>query len=317
MGNNSDTTFSRRSFISTIAMGTAGAVLALNGRRTARGAETEEATVTLDAILLIYVSPPLGSGGATTLTYGKDLAATLYLDLPQNPGIKLRAGIPHDDEGLDKSIVSQFPSTRVPGGITLRLDYDRDDRGTQIGGSQATQPPGIADNAVFVGISQPQLQFTGTGDSLKYRLIDATNNFGFSLADLQNPSSGIGQQTAASMADLFVTDPSNLILPRYELVTTIPSGGSVTIAARKRDITGVHATASMTANIVSQTGFKSASLVEAFAPGNQIQLTYSSVQEFPSKDLGTFVIDASGGSSTSDVYLDRVFKTYVSVPSGQ
>ena len=63
----------------------------------------------------------------------------------------------------------------------------------------------------------------------------------------------------------------------------------------------------MTAKIIDQTGFDTDALKQAFAVGSDLELTYHSTQETKGKLLTVRLTL----ESTSDIYWDRVFKTFV------
>jgi hypothetical protein len=315
-------TLSRRRFLH-YAAGAAGAALALPRRGLAlaqaggiASADTEVGTIILDGLMFTYFNfPP--SVVSSKFTFGKNFSATFTLKLPQAPGVELVARVPIKDEvpTVPVSAFSQYASSKVKNGIVLRSDFNRFVHGEKIGESFGTGGPNPTHFFVLI---RPELRFTGNPDQLGFRLV-------FSDPSVSNPTSisilpvtalttiaGIDPETVASLSSQVVTDPMALVLPRFELgqpTTRVFNGTQedLTFDLSSRLLRGHPAETTVSAKIIRQTGFSSTLLQEAFAPGNSVEITYSSVQEFPSPSL----MDLQTTLASGQVYVDRLFKTFV------
>ncbi|HEY6328443.1 MAG TPA: hypothetical protein VI756_03830 [Blastocatellia bacterium] len=113
------------------------------------------------------------------------------------------------------------------------------------------------------------------------------------------------------MINLTPVDPSSLVAPRFELFPTIAGAEILDLMLPSSLLSGKAVEGTATSKIISQTGFTSAALQQAFAVGNEIEITYSSIQEYPSANLMELQSTPAPGTFDTQVYVDRLFKTFV------
>jgi|SRR5215471_1327397 len=305
--------FSRRQFIRDVAFGATGAAFSLGRMPCARAADKEVGIITLDAIFLVYIPAiPTSVRGEPThsvFAFDKNFSLTLSLSLPQNPDIALRAVVPPGEEDLVASDVSQFQSMAVPGAMLLRTIFNRN-----LNGEVDRVSVGAGWDTGFYGLVRPKLRLAGRPGRLNYRLVDASGIIVAGLSGLQTVD-GFSQQTADSLRALYVTDPAELVAPRFAFLRTLSSGAGIELRERGNVDSGVNATASAMATVINQSGFQSESLIQAFAPGSPVQITYSSAQEFPSKSIATLTLAPNDTNEAVKVYQDFALKTWVIVPA--
>jgi hypothetical protein len=302
---------SRRNFIRNVAIGAAGAALPLGRVPRSMAAGKEVGIITLDAIFLVYIPAiPTSVEGEThsSFAFGKNFSLTLSLSLPQNPDIALAAVVPPGQEGLGESAVSQFQSMAVPGAIVLRTIFNR-----RIGGAVESLSIGAGSDTGFYGLLRPKLRLAGRPGRLRYRIAEASGVIVAGRSGLQTQD-GFSQQTADSLRALYVTDRAQLVPPRFVHSLILSSGVGTELNRAADGDSGVNATASAIATVIDQTGFQSESLIQAFAPGSPVQITYSSVQEFPSRSIATFTLAPNDTNQPIRIYQDLAMKTWVVVP---
>jgi hypothetical protein len=314
----------RRSFIRYLAAGAAGTALTLPSPidlfaapQHTTAADIEVGQVTLDGLMLTYFSTPRANA-STKFTIGKNFSSTFTLRLPQSPGIELTGIVPQAGAALPGNY-RQHPSAAVKDAIILRSIFGRSaeikskqqPRASAIAAGKNTFSSAESSSPLqFYGLVAPKLQFSGGPNKMRFYFTD-TSRQSFNLAGK------VGPETAASMSGQYITNPSALVPPRFYWADVSAASGEVTfdlglpsvlLSASPR-----MATATATAKITDQTGFRSHKLKQAFAPGNDIEITYYAAQEFASTNLMELEARPTG-ASISRVYIDKVFKTFA--PAG-
>jgi hypothetical protein len=302
-----DPTPSRRRFIRNLAVGALGAGAVLAGARPASAADAETGEVTLDAIMLTYFSAPLATGATTFYEIGRAFTSTVKLELAGDTAPRLKAAVPTKFEKVFAGTrFNQTESPRVRSALTLEQRLGRGAH-EQIGAIGGT-----TDDTTFIGLLRPRFRFTGTPESLRFRVVGATAEFIYSVEHLRREAETpdiLRSGTAASFLEQYVTDPSALVGPRYEPRGRLQPPFTISELAGREPAERV--TATVKGTIVAQTGFESAALVDAFAVGNTIDVVYSSVQEDHSGTLMTAKAEEGFGDPANQVHWDSVFKTFV------
>ena len=294
------TRLSRRSFIRNAAIGGTGAAFMLGISKSASAAAKDSGEVTLDALLISYVSPPLGTAGTSLWTPLTPYTTTLTLRSLADPDILLRARITPDQERINS--VAQTHSVKIENAITL-FPRPRQNESFSIG----TPAPGLPENAVFYGLHRPILRFKGNGRKSQFRLVDAEATFALDEKGIRDL---FGEDTANSILSQYVVDPAALIEPRFVLTGTTDGGHlSVTKVAERRAPKNI--TATLTATIIEQSGFESDILRQAFAVGSNLEITYYSATETKGKILQMESNLERSSPGLNLIYWDRVFKTFV------
>jgi hypothetical protein len=300
---------SRRSFLRFLSIGAAGAALGLSrtGRALAAdknaSVDAEAGQVTLDGLMMTYFRFA-DNIGPSKFTFGKNFSTTFTLRLPQTPGIMLSGAVPANALPLPAGL-SQLPSSLVSNALILLSDFRKAPDGTK---DKVSSGEGSGPVRLY-GLAAPKLHLSGGGDRLS-----------FYLSNTAQPSFDLDRQvsdaTAASMSSQYATLPTALKPPRYSsLDVSAKTGGSTTfdLGLPSNLLSGTVATATVTAKIMKQSGFKSLNLQRALAVGNDLEITYYSVQEFRSKS----VMELQASPYSTDlcrVYIDRVFKTFTLAP---
>jgi hypothetical protein len=303
---------SRRNFITNAAIGATGAAFSLGRAPRVKAAGKEVGIITLDAIFLVYIPAiPTQIQGQThsRFTFGKNFSLTLSLGLPQNPDVVLTAAVPPGQEDLGQADVSQFQSMAVPRAILLRTIFNR-----QVHGEVDSVCIGAGPDTGFYGLFRPKLRLSGHPGKLRYRFAETSGVIVAGRSGLQTQD-GFSQQTADSLRALYVTDLAHLVAPRFGFVQSLSSGVGTELQESADVDNGVNVTASAIATVIDQTGFQSESLIQAFAPGSPVQITYFSAQEFPSKSIATFTLGASDTNLPIEIYQDLALKTWVVIPA--
>ena len=162
---------SRRNFIRNAAIGTVGTASML-GAKSAFAATKDSGEVTLDALLISYVSPPLGTAGTSVWTPQTKYTTTVSLRSLANPDILLRSRITPDQERINSRAIVQTPSEKIEDAITL---FSRPFQNESF--SIGTPAPGLPENATCYGLHRPILRFKGNGTKAQFRLVDAEASF--------------------------------------------------------------------------------------------------------------------------------------------
>jgi hypothetical protein len=257
---------------------------------------SEMGEVTLDGLMLTYfsVSPAFAS---SVFTFGKNFSTTFTLKLPKAPGVVL-TGSTVTGGPMPAGSHNQHASSWVKDGIILSSAAEAEAKARRFSSREAQ------DLLQIYGLRKPTLRFSGTADRLL-----------FSMGDMGEASFNLGREvnaeTSASMYSQYITDPALLFPPRFYWVDVAGADGETALdfvlPSKLMVRNGI--TATVTCKIMDQTGFRSRLLREAFAPGNAIEITYHSAQEFYSKNL--MELQTTPSESDSRIYIDRVFKTFV------
>ncbi|HSO76471.1 MAG TPA: hypothetical protein VLU47_16685 [Blastocatellia bacterium] len=294
---------SRRSFIRNAAIGGTGAALMPGGSKNASAAAKDSGEVTLDALLISYVSPPLGTVGTSLWTPLTPYTTTLTVRSLANQDISLRARVAPDQESINgRAVVAQTQSERIEGAITV---FTRPRQNESF--STETAPPGLPENAVFFGLHRPILKFKGNGRKSQFRLVDAEASFTLVAKGIRD---FFTEDTANSILRQYVNDAGALIEPRFVLRETTDGGRiSITQVAERRAPQNI--TATVTARIIEQVGFESDILKQAFAVGSNLEITYYSAAETRGEILQMESNLERSSPGLNSIYWDRVFKTFV------
>jgi hypothetical protein len=319
----SNQSVSRRRFWQAAAAGVGGAVIGLGGTGEVSAQETGVGQITLDALLISYFSAAVGSTGTPLWTFKGAYANTVRLRVKELPDLVLK---PKPDPS-DKIIfaghaIEQIKSDHLKNGMVMR---HKGFSGTSYGFGRE-EDLHTREDTTFFCILRPRLEITGNQNKVSFRFIgDETGNggalFPSPVSELQSDNGLrlLSQETIDSWLRLYVTDRQELVKPRFKLKATtgfVSAGVGIPF-----DLTGdgdnefsSSRTAVTTARIVAQAGFTSESLSQAFAVGNDLEITHSSLQEIEGDDvvrMRTTVSRATGGKN--DIYWDSVFKTFVIV----
>lgn len=298
---------SRRKFLLSAGLGTAGAALLLSrpsdifagtfGPST-EAADSEVGEVTLDGLMMTYFSMP-PAFASSIFTFGKNFSTSFTLKVPQAPGIVLTGTI-EPGSPAPAGIHSQHTSSWVKDGLVLRSasETQANSRKEKFSGQESSDPLQI------YGLRSPKLRFSGSTDRLQ-----------FSFSDMGQRSFNLGREvsreTSASMYSQYITDPAQLFPPRFYWLDVNGGDGKTAfdfvLPSKLMVRNGI--TATVTVKIVDQTGFRSRVLRDAFAPGNDVEITYHSAQEFYSKNL--MELQTTPLARDTRIYIDRVFKTFV------
>jgi hypothetical protein len=309
---------SRRSFLRYAGFGTAGAAFLLSGavnvfdanlgtrNGVGAGPSTADTTtdhselgeVMLDGLMMTYFSM-LSQASSSVFTFGKNFSTTFTLKLPQAPGIVMTGTVTSGSPSLEGNH-SQHTSSWVKDAVSLRsaLEGPANGRKEQFSKLEASEPLQI------YGLRNPKLRFSGNPDRLQFCFGDMGQR-SFNLGR------EVGAQTFASMYSQYITDPALLFPPRFYWLDVAGADGETAfdfvLPSKLMARNGI--TATVTVKIVDQTGFRSSVLREAFAPGNDVEITYHSAQEFYSRNL--MELQTTPSESDTRIYIDRVFKTFV------
>jgi hypothetical protein len=291
----------RRGFIKGAATGLAGAALTFGLPADALAKDSGE--ITLDAILLSYVAPPLGTTSSSLWTPHLNYSTTLSLRSLVNPALSLRPAISATQERINsRAQVRQSASTKVDDAIAL-FSRPRENENFSIG----TAHPGIEENVLFYGLIRPRLAIKGGSRKVNFRLIDAEGTFALGAADIFEAFSA---DTASSMLDQYVKDKAALVGPRFASIH-VTTGGPLVLEQRAERNGPRDISSAVLARVVEQSGFSGEAYNEAFAVGAGLEITYYSANESNGKLL-RFESDLNRTSpGINRILWDRVFKTFV------
>jgi hypothetical protein len=293
----------RRAFMRSATAGAAGLALSLGSAGRALAGVKDSGEVTLDALLITYFSPPLGTLSSAFYTFETAYTTTIGLRSLANPDITLKARISAGQERINgASAIRQAMSAEVKNGM---LVFPRPRANMSF--TTGTNPPGLPENVTFEGLYRPRLRFKGDGRKAQFQFVDASGSFAFGGEELREVFSA---ETADSIIRQYVYDPASLVEPRFIRTATVSGGPSTFTAVAERGAPK-DLTSTVTARIIEQTGFESDVLKEAFAVGSDLEVTYYSAQESRGEILkmeSAFERETPGSNT---IYWDRVFKTFV------
>lgn len=308
---------SRRSFLRIAATGTLGASLLLSGageifaaapvEEKAQGAQlpnssgspSESGEVVLDGLMLTYFCIPPAFGGST-FTFGRNFSSAFTLKLPADESVELKAATAPEKQMILNTGHVQRASTWVKDAIVITRQPENEmqrssETFTTRNGSEPVQ---------IYGLIKPTLRFLGTPDNLTF-FISNPGERTFNLGKQVDPA------TSATMYSQYVTDPALLFPPRfYWSDVHVDAGESLEFSLPSRLAVRNGITSTVTARIVDQSGFRSPKLIQAFAPGNTIEVTYHSAQELASPSVMDIEM-TTDTSADNRVYIDRIFKTFI------
>ena len=318
---------SRRRFVQTAAAGGAGAALGLSSLSEVSAKEEVFGQVTLDAIPISYFTASIGSTGIPLWSLKGAYANTVRLRIAEFPELVLKPQPDPEDKIIFAGhAIEEFKSSQLKNGMIMRHK----------GFSGETFGFGFREvvhkreDTTFFAIFRPRLEITGTTKKPRFRFVGDTNSsnggalFPTAVSEMQgkNIETYISRETLDSWLAQHVTDPKELVKPRFKLRA---STGSVSPGVEMPfELTGdgdtefsPEKTAVTKSKIIAQTGFTSAALKDAFAVGNHLEVTHSSLQEVEAEDVVRMQVTisrATGGKT--DIYWDGVFKTFVIIDAG-
>ena len=301
---------SRRCFIRSAAVGTLGTALAIGSEHALAGSK-ESGELVLDAIMITYFSAPLGTISSAYWTIGTSYTTSLRFAAIERPDLLFKGRVPEGEEAvLSNTFIKQMQSTQVKNAVALLPRPSQSESMTS-----GTPAPGTPENTVFFGMLKPRLQLVGTPNKLKFLFVDAEGDFTLTASGVQSGALEISSDTALSWLRQYVTDKAALIMPRFVRAATV-SGGPFSITRSADDTLPELLTATTTARIVEQTGFRSDEIKQALAVGKNLQVTYSSAEELPGQLLTMNSPLERTSPGVNEVYWDRVFKTFVIIDGG-
>jgi len=294
----------RRSFVRSIALGAAAGPLILGSSKGAPGQSRESGEVVLDGLLITYFSAPVGSPTSSQWTFEKRYATTVRITkVIEFPDETFSAKVPEDDERvIPFSGIKQILGRRAARTISLLPRPFRSELATY-----GTPPFGRPEDTVFFGISRPVLLVSSSARSFRYRLVSAGGTFSLSSTDLN-----FGPESVESWKALYTPNRSALVAPRYSLFLTASGGRQVFTAVEKgANLDAEELTATASARILSSEGFVSSELRGLFAPGNHLEIAYSSIPEFTGSLMTVDVTLQREAGGVNSFYWDRVMKSFV------
>ncbi|HXG92141.1 MAG TPA: hypothetical protein VNN73_07180 [Blastocatellia bacterium] len=275
----------------------------ISSNKNASAASKDSGEITLDAILISYVSAPLGTSSSAAWTPQPPYTTTLALRSLANPDLSLRARISADEERINsRAVVAQIESEKIQDALTL-FARPHENESYSVG----TPPPGSPENTVFFGLYRPIIRVKGNGRKANFKFVDAEASFSFTAKDISNL---LDEETASSILRQYVFDRASLVEPRFILAQK-SDGGPLSIRqfaerGAPKDITSV-----TTARIIEQSGFRSDALKEAFAVDSPLEVTYYSAVETRGEILRFETNLERTTPGFNSIYWDRVFKTFV------
>jgi hypothetical protein len=321
-----DQPISRRRFFRSAAAGVGGAAVTLSGIEAPSAQSRSVGRITLDALLISYFSASVGSTGRPLWTFSGAYANTLRFKVEEFPDLALKPKPdPTDKIVFAGHAIEQIKSEQLKNGLVMR-HKGFSHTSYAFGNENVVH---TSEDTTFFSILRPRLEIIGNQNKASFRFVEDDNGTGGSLfpqtvSNLQGQPELrlLSRETADSWLRVYVTDPEELVKPRFKLKATT---GSISAGASTDfDLTGdgdkefsASETAVTSAKIIAQSGFSSDALRQAFAVGNHLQITHSSLQEVEGEEvvrMRTTISRAVRG--TNDIYWDSVFKTFVIVDSG-
>jgi hypothetical protein len=317
---------SRRRFFRTAAAGVGGAAIGVGAAGELSAQSRSVGQITLDALLISYFSAAVGSTGRPLWTFSGAYSHTLRLRLEEIPDLVFK---PKPDPS-DKIIfaghaIEQAKSNQLKRGMVMR---HKGFSGTTYGFGNE-QDVHRQEDTTFFSILRPRLEITGNQNKVSFRFIgDESGNGGVifprpvSVLQSEEGPRFLSQETIDSWLRLYFINREELVKPRFKLKATtdfVSAGVGIPF-----DLSGTgdrefsaSKTAVTTAKIVAQSGFESDSLRQAFAVGNHLEVTHTSLQEVDGDDVLRMRATISRATpGVTDIYWDSVFKTFVIVDSG-
>ncbi|MBI3650745.1 MAG: hypothetical protein HY231_06820 [Acidobacteria bacterium] len=282
-----------------------GAAFVTSETQSAWAGVKDSGEVMLDALLMTYVSAPLGTTGSAVWTPDLPYAVSFGLRSLANPDIRLRARVSPSQEAIN-SQSKQLQSERLS--EILRVFPRRhQDESFSVG----TGTPGLAEHTLFYGLYKPVLRFKGNGKSAQFRFVDAEGSFAYVAEGVR---ASFSPDTASSMIRQYVFDRAALVEPRFLSVHTTDGGPLVLVRKAERGAPD-DITTTVTASIIGQNGFASDTLKQAFAVGSNLEVTYYSAEE----SQGYITKFEAGLDRVSpglnQIFWDRIFKAFVIIDS--
>ena len=315
----------RRRFVRTAA-GAASAAVGLSSIHGVSAQPSSLGQITLDALLISYFSAAIGSTGIPLWSLSGSYANTIRIKEEDPPEVTLRARPDPDDRFIFAGHqIEQIRSGELNNGMIMR---HKGFSGTKFGFGRE-EDVHTREDTVFFSIFRPRLEITGNPQKPRFRFIgDETGNggalFPVSLRELQDPSFGfIRQSTSDSWKQIYVTDPALLTGPRFRLKATtdlVSAGTGIPFNLREKGDSQFSSarTAVTSSTVVAQTGFTDEELTRRFAVGNRIKITHTSLQEIEAPDAVRMEVTISRAErGVTNIYRDRVFKTFVIVDAGE
>jgi hypothetical protein len=210
---------SRRKFVRNASAGAAAAAatLALKGGAGGSGGAlaqsgSEDGTVTVDALLITYVSSPDGSIGNSTLTLSDSFTTTFRLQSAADSNLSIGTSVDFTNASNTFSVsgsttFNQGVSSQVTDAITINNTQSI---------AVSTPAPGQPNHTVFYGLLNPTVNLHGDPTRLLFRFLNAGDLFSARADSLQTPGVWPFTQTT-----------SDAMLAQYPPLTD-PTGGTLT-----------------------------------------------------------------------------------------
>lgn len=317
---------SRRNFIRKAAIGAAatGAALAVKGgvggSGNAAAQSGQNGNVTVDAVLLTYISSPDGSVGSSTLTLSSTFSNTLRLSAAASASLSIGTSSSFTNGAITISGGQAFNvsvSSQVTDGVTLNSTTSL----------QVTTPaPGQPNHTVFYGIQRPRINFQGDPTRLLFKFLGADGVFTARADSLQAGQWPFSQATVNAMLAQYppLADPtgSTLTKPRFKKRFSFPTDAGInnvlTFSTSNGSSFSSNLTATFGATITAMDSFTDSGLTNTFSVGQTINFTLTAVQEISSTQIMSisFTLNPSVGPKVFKVYRDKVFKTYLVIAGG-
>ncbi|HEY6331022.1 MAG TPA: carboxypeptidase-like regulatory domain-containing protein [Blastocatellia bacterium] len=316
----------RRRFMRDAALGAAaaGAVLSMKGGAgsagDAFGQTTDSGTVTLDAILLSYVSSPQGtvtpspSIAPSQLTLTSTYANTMTVSATASQSTTISGGVSVPGLSITGGY-TQSNSTQVTNGVTISSTSAI---------ALPTLPPAGPAETVFFGLLAPQLQLSGNPASMQFKFLK-TGTFNYNQAGVLNPALGISPNTANQILAQYplLTEPngSTLTKPRFKVKPPMSANTPIikTIVSATGTAYSEQLTSTITSTITASVGFSIAFFKLTFAVSNTMGVTMTSVQETTSNKILAYqfyLYDPSLPAGVWTLVRDKIWKTYLIVNNG-
>lgn len=326
---------SRRKFVRNASIGGAGAAAAAvvaafalrggaGGSKDADAAMAqsgEDGTVTVEALLITYVSSPDGSVGNSTLSLSDTFSNTFRLQAAADLNLSIGTSSEFTVGGFSvggSTTFNQGVSAQVTDAITVSNTQSI---------TVSTPAPGQPNHTVFYGLLNPTVNLHGDPTRLLFRFLNAGEVFSARADQIQQGSWPFSQTTKDAMLAQYppLTDPTGDTLPhkrfkrRFTLATDTGVSNTVAFSTANGSAFTDQLTVSIGVTITSSSGFNDSGLQTKFSVGQTLNFKLTAVQEITSNQIMniSFVLNPSAGPRVFRVYRDKVFKTYLVIAGGE
>ena len=167
----------------------------------------------------------------------------------------------------------------------------------------------------MIAMYHPRIEILGDPARPRYRFVPGpsdSNGSSFLVTSVAQLGTdfGLAALTVASFEDQVVTDPSELVAPRFSFQGTRQAPFEIS-SSSDFVVTQTDAVSSAASTIVDSTGFAPGPLADALAVGNTLDVQYFGLSEDRSAKLVSLSVEANGDASLQDIYWDAVFRTWI------